>query len=364
MIVKDGFCYLYRHIRLDTNEVFYVGVGVKRHELEEEYYRAYNKDNRNKFWKNITAKTDYRVEILLESDDYEFILVKEKEFVKIYGRRNLGLGTLVNLTDGGKVDLNTIINCKPVYQFDLDFNLVKKWQSAYHIVREFGGTLGGIYKCTKVKDGYKTYKEYIWSSSLEFSKVNKNAERETAQYDLDGNLIKTFKSLKQASIELNLENTAIRQSVLKNRPCSNFQFRYFNKIPLPLVDKLELKFNISGINQYDLEGNFIRYWSKVTDITKELGFLGINIIKTAKYQRKSSNGFQWRYANDDTTVSKVIREKEIQKKAILQYDLNMNFIKEYESAREACRQLKLNYKKLSYAKIRNKEYGGFYWKDK
>ena len=70
MIVCDGKHYLYRHIRLDTNEVFYVGIGTKH---KKWYTRSYNKTNRNIFWKRVVEKTDYEVEIVLESDDYDFI---------------------------------------------------------------------------------------------------------------------------------------------------------------------------------------------------------------------------------------------------------------------------------------------------
>ena len=38
---------------------------------------------------------------MLESDDYTFIKNKEIEFTTLYGRKDLGLGTLVNVTDGG-----------------------------------------------------------------------------------------------------------------------------------------------------------------------------------------------------------------------------------------------------------------------
>lgn len=89
--------YLYRHIRKDTNEVFYIGISCN-----ENYKRAYSKLRRNKFWINITSKTEYEVEIMLESEDYNFLIKKEIEFIKLYGRKDLKEGTLVNLTYGGE----------------------------------------------------------------------------------------------------------------------------------------------------------------------------------------------------------------------------------------------------------------------
>ena len=110
--------YLYRHIRLDTNEPFYIGIGTKYKEntsfrsVINEYYRAYSKKEKRRsvFWHNIINKTDYEVEILLESDDYEFIKQKEIKFITLYGRRDLNRGTLVNLTDGGDGTLRVVIS--------------------------------------------------------------------------------------------------------------------------------------------------------------------------------------------------------------------------------------------------------------
>ena len=108
-IENVGKYYLYRHIRLDNNTPFYVGIGTKpKNATNSEYVRANATINRKSPWKNIVSKTEYEVEILLESDDYEFIKQKEVEFIALYGRRDLNKGTLVNLTDGGEGSLNAI----------------------------------------------------------------------------------------------------------------------------------------------------------------------------------------------------------------------------------------------------------------
>lgn len=100
----ENLYFIYRHVRLDKNEVFYIGVGTKKlnKNYKEQYARAYLKANRNIFWKNIVKKTQYFIEVIYESSDYNFILKKETEFISLYGRRDLGKGTLVNLTNGGE----------------------------------------------------------------------------------------------------------------------------------------------------------------------------------------------------------------------------------------------------------------------
>lgn len=99
--------FLYRHIRLDKNVPFYIGIGKSdlwkyTKDCKSYYGRAYETEARNKFWKRIVKKTEYRVEILWETYCREEIIEKEIEFIALYGRRDLKKGTLCNLTDGGE----------------------------------------------------------------------------------------------------------------------------------------------------------------------------------------------------------------------------------------------------------------------
>jgi hypothetical protein len=88
--------YLYRHVRLDKNEPFYIGIG------SDAGYRAKDKKKRNKIWKGIVEKTDYNIEILLDDLTWEQACEKEKEFINIYGRICNNSGCLSNLSLGGE----------------------------------------------------------------------------------------------------------------------------------------------------------------------------------------------------------------------------------------------------------------------
>jgi hypothetical protein len=91
--------YVYRHIRLDKNEPFYIGIGS---DSDGKYTRAKSKENRNNHWNNIIDCTQYKIEILFDDLTWEEANEKEIELVALYGRRDLGLGNLVNLTNGGE----------------------------------------------------------------------------------------------------------------------------------------------------------------------------------------------------------------------------------------------------------------------
>lgn len=97
--------YVYRHIRLDKNIPFYIGIGTvytkRSNTLKGRYARAFDKSkSRNIIWKNITNKTSYKVQIIYETSCVDDIKLKEKYFIKLYGFKNKG-GTLCNIVNGG-----------------------------------------------------------------------------------------------------------------------------------------------------------------------------------------------------------------------------------------------------------------------
>ncbi len=85
--------YIYIHIKPD-GEIFYVGKGKGD--------RAYSKYRRSDFWTSTVTKYGYDV-FILEKDLNEAEAFKiEINYIKRIGRRDLGLGTLVNMTNGGE----------------------------------------------------------------------------------------------------------------------------------------------------------------------------------------------------------------------------------------------------------------------
>lgn len=85
---------VYRHRRLDNQEVFYVGIGKSEK-------RAYYKHGRNRHWKHIVSKHGHNVELLAKGLSWEDACELESFLIEEYGRKDLGSGLLVNMTDGG-----------------------------------------------------------------------------------------------------------------------------------------------------------------------------------------------------------------------------------------------------------------------
>lgn len=99
--------YVYQHIREDKNEIFYIGIGTKsKQDLKyNTYSRAYSKHIDNNIWLKIIAKTNWKFEILFESDDRKKVEQMEIDLIKKYGRKCDKTGQLCNLTLGGESNL-------------------------------------------------------------------------------------------------------------------------------------------------------------------------------------------------------------------------------------------------------------------
>ena len=81
--------YVYRHRRLDTFEIFYVGISKIKN-------RCRNRSTRNKIWKDIINKTKYSVEIIQENLSHSDACELEIFLVQSYGRINLKTGIIYN----------------------------------------------------------------------------------------------------------------------------------------------------------------------------------------------------------------------------------------------------------------------------
>lgn len=276
MIIDKGRHYLYRHIRQDKNQPFYIGIGTKYENkkfktIRSEYYRAYSKEHRGPAWRGIVKRnSDYLIEIVLESEDYEYIKEKEKEFIKLYGRIDLETGFLVNLTDGGdgllgakhseetriKMSLSAIKRGvqehtprfvkagpenakKPILQYDLGGNLVQEWPSAKDAytslnicqnsinccargIYEYAGYFVWIYKkenvLNKIETSHKVKNLKLYLDTKErLSKgiyLNKNAIN---MLDMPNNITKEYPSIKECELATGIKSFYICRLLASNK---------------------------------------------------------------------------------------------------------------------------------------------------
>jgi hypothetical protein len=203
--------YVYRHIRLDKNEPFYIGIGTSKY-----YNRAYRHKTRSDFWKRVANKGGYEVEILMDNLTWEQACEKEKEFIKLYGRIDFKTGCLVNMTDGGDGTLNAIIseehrksvaeaNKRRVFTDEQKEKMAERMRERNKDPELRAKMTEGIRKSEKFREAViKNAKKYKGFKHSEKSKKNmaKAKSNPLCQKTLDGELIKIWDSAKQVQREL------------------------------------------------------------------------------------------------------------------------------------------------------------------
>jgi len=211
--------YVYRHIRLDKNIPFYIGLGTKQNSyaaFEVEYNRAFSLE-RSDFWKRITDKTNYKVEIVFESNNYQEVKDKEIELISLYKKINDG-GSLCNISIGGD---GHGLNAIPVVYLDKDLKFIAEFSSIKEaelitghsdkmIIAKAKGKRKAWNHAFVYKSEYDPNKDY---SPLIRKDNNISQERKKEivlntkyklkpvdMYDLNNQYIKTFNSVKEAII--------------------------------------------------------------------------------------------------------------------------------------------------------------------
>lgn len=263
--------YLYRHVRLDKNVPFYVGIGTKTKDNLKygTYTRAHSIRKKNVIWNSIVNKTDYIVDILLETNDYEFLKQKEIEFVALYGRIDLETGILSNMTNGGEGTKNVIVS-------EYSRNLRSIHSKGRIISKE--STIKRLN--TRLVNSWKFPEESKRKIALTKSKP-------VLQFSLTGELLKVWDKLLIASETLNIPKYVISTSAnSKNRKSftgQNYIWLYQEDYEKGVLDK----FNIA-LERVKL-GKVKTFYSEIIKdaIISNYNTMDKNITKTNKLKTLS-----------------------------------------------------------------------------
>ena len=227
MEILNATCYVYAHVRKNTNVIFYIGIGS--YQKKHKYGRMNNIHNRNIYWKRLVAKAngEYDKKILFDNLTKEEACLKEIELIKKYGRLDLKTGTLCNLTNGGERGYNlseesrkkiSIKNSgKNSSCFGKTHSLERKIKKSISMQGKNNPNYG-----KKIPTWHKEInriaqtgkKQSLKTIELRVSKFRKKV------IDLKNNLI--FDSITEASIYFNCSNQTITRMVLNNK--NNLKF--------------------------------------------------------------------------------------------------------------------------------------------
>lgn len=341
-IKNKNMAYVYRHIRLDKNVPFYIGIGS-----DITYERAFRKRRENNpHWNNIVKKTPYEVEIILDDLTWGEACKKEIEFISLYGRRDLRRGPLVNLTDGGEGVLGMVTSeknrkatserfGKPVAQYTLDGFFVRSFSSCLSVEKEMGWSNTSICNCANLTKKTYTAHGYVWrwyngnNENIFFDKQNyltnqRHSFVKINQYDKNGVYIKSFNSVNEAAGEHGCSVKNI-SGVLTGRHMATYNmiFRYDTGYR-GNIDVTELypsrfgegapaygrkgilsgRYGIKGkdhptsipVAKIDKNtGEVIEFFENIRRASEKTGIDSSGISKCVRGVLKKCGGFKWRY---------------------------------------------------------------------
>lgn len=234
----DNFL-VYIHIRPDTNEPFYVGMGL--------IGRENSLAGRNNFWKNIVNKNNgvFESKILFKELSQEGALLKEREVELCLKYKGYKLTNIIECGIKGRpVGLN---HSKETIQKMSDF-----WKNYYS-------------ENPSPKKGIKMSEE----SSLKKSKAMMGQKVRLGIKDSDETKKKKSEAFKKRDIDWTYHNLMVSQ-----------------KRRIPII-------------QYDLEGNFIREWDSVKEFENTTGLKSNgSICLCCQGKRNKTLGYTWKYKNN------------------------------------------------------------------
>lgn len=171
------------------------------------------------------------------------------------------------------------------------------------------------------------HREKVTRALLEQVALQKKPIR---QLDMDGNLIATYSSFKEAEESTGFDHSCIVPVCQgKGDKAYGFRWEYEDDELRALADERRANRPTAGFDviQTDLDGNEIARFKSMSEAERATGVSRNRIVECCRGSVKSHNGFVWRFANADQPVAKT--------PAVIQRDTDGNVIARYESVDEA-----------------------------
>lgn len=231
-----------------------------------------------------------------------------------------------NMTVGGGIPPLTT---KTIYEFDLQGNLIKTWDSIVSITKTYGCNKDRISMCIKDK---RSFNNSYWSEQdkIEVSEYRISPKGWVFQYNSEGVLLNSFTNATEASIKLDIPRDTIVASVYDRTKCHGYYFlRADEDINLLLNEKSSKKLiNVTPIYRYLENGKFDKEYPSMQEVKNDK-FCNSSVLKAIKNERVYK-GYRWSYDKSDI-IPKYEPKKPVK---IAQYDLEHNLVKIWDTVAE------------------------------
>ena len=183
------------------------------------------------------------------------------------------------------------------------------------------------------------------------------------QFDMLMNKINEFKSLNDASNQLNIIASNIGNCCQgRTKTSSGFRFMFKEDYNPEIDYSLNFKKHINNkqIIQFDLSFNKLEEYTSVSSAAKKLNINRRGIDDCCNGKQKTANGFIFMLKTNFEPNNKYIIQKKTTAKKIVQFDQQMNKLNVFSSITEAAKQLNINNSNISCCcKGKRKTTGGY-----
>lgn len=212
--------------------------------------------------------------------------------------------------------------------------------------------------------GFKDCRGYNSSIGGEGAHIISDEYLRINQYDLDGRLIKSYRSLREAEAISNISRVSI-SNVCKGEAITagGYQWRKFIECGYDNIEKVKSGRDnvVKQVDQYDLDGNWIRTFSTLQEAADDVGCYSSTITKVCTGKLKMTHGYMWRY-HSETHSQKIdpYQDRKITKRRIYQSD-DTGIINIYNSIADASRATGFSMQSISNAINNDINAHGYKW---
>jgi very-short-patch-repair endonuclease len=142
--------------------------------------------------------------------------------------------------------------------------------------------------------------------------------------------------LQKQNLEIENSESRLNELIEENNKIRAIYHPLITSLPAPEIYKHPCE---KSINQYTLDGKFVKSYKSVTTASRETGIADPNIsmVCTGNSNQKTAGKYLWKYNTGDTNDIKPFFHESI--KAVAQYSLEGDLIKVYKSVASASREL-------------------------
>lgn len=276
--------------------------------INRKSYIGQTRDFRSRVWQHIRCyekedclfhraiekygKENFEWEIIETCESKEKAIKLEKHYIELYNTYRNGY----NENKGGVGGHNA----RAVVCLDLNGKFIKRYDSAAETEKD-GFHNADVILCCKNKKltchkrQFMFEDEYVKYGGKKYEKPVPNGMKPIIQCDLEGNFIKRFDSVKEASIKTNTRRTTISGVLAKTYKSANgFIFVYENDFPIKDLNVYKKNKKGRKVAQVDKQnGKIIKVYDRISDAGKELGVNYKGIQKVIDKEDRTAFGYKW-----------------------------------------------------------------------